>query len=116
MCLVISRHIVRRELITDSTQLAGLIETLLGEALEDHTLTVNLHPYDLALLEQHLDLEKLAERTGRTFTLKAHPRIERGGCRVESDVQVFDASIEKRFSFIEQALRNDGPITDEIPA
>lgn len=116
MCLTISRHIVRRELTTDSTQLGELIETLLGEAVEGHTLTVNLHPYDLALLEQHLDLGKLAERTGRTFTLKAHPRIERGGCRVESDIQVFDASIEKRFSFIEQALRNDGPIADEIPA
>lgn len=114
MCLTISRHIVRRELTTDSTQLVQLIEALLGEAAEDHTLTLKVHPNDLALLEQHLELNNLAERTGRTYTLRADAQIERGGCRVESDVQVFDASIEKRFSFIEQALRNDEPVPDEI--
>lgn len=113
MCLTLSRHIVRRELTMDRTQLAQLIETLLQEAAEEHTLTVKVHPDDLALLEQHLDLSNLAERTGRTFALRADTQIERGGCRMESDIQVFDASIEKQFSFIEQALRNDEPVADQ---
>jgi len=112
MCLTISRHIVRRELSTDHTQLAQLIETLLQETAENHTLTISVHADDLALLEQHLDLKSLSERTGRTFTLVAQPHIQRGGCRAESDVQLFDASLEKRFSLIEQALRNDESIPD----
>lgn len=115
MCLTISRHIVRRELSTDHTQLAQLIETLLQEAAENHTLTISVHADDLALLEQHLDLKSLSERTGRTFTLVAQPHIQRGGCRAESDVQLFDASLEKRFSLIEQALRNDESIPDHSP-
>ena len=114
MCLSISRHIVRRELATDPDQLMQLIDTLLREAAEEHTLTVNVHPDDLDLLEKHLDFKALAERSGRTFFLKADGQLERGGCRVESDIQLLDASLEKQFSFIEQAIRNDEPISDGI--
>lgn len=113
-CLAISRHIVRRELTADSTQLIRLIDSLLREAAEEHSLTLAVHPDDLALLEQHLELKDLAERTGRIFTLKADAHMERGGCRVESNIQLIDASIEKQFDLVEQALRNDEPVTDQI--
>jgi flagellar assembly protein FliH len=114
MCLTISRHIVRRELSVDNTQLAERIDTLLREAAAEHTLTVNVHPDDLRLLEEHLDLKDLAERSGRTFTLRSDSRIERGGCRLDSEIQVLDATIEKQFSFIQQALKNDESISDQI--
>ncbi len=114
MCLGISRRIVRRELETDSSQLSQLIDNLLSEAAEEHTLTVYVHPHDLDLLEKHLDLKSTSERTGRTFSLKADPRLDRGGCRLESDIQLFDASIEKQFAFIEKALRNDGSDSDHL--
>jgi len=113
-CLSISRRIVRRELATDSSHLSQLIDTLLREALDGHPLTVYVHPDDLDLLEKHLDLKLLAERSGRNFSLKADAQLERGGCRLESDMQIFDASIEKQFNFIEQALRNDEPVSDQI--
>jgi flagellar assembly protein FliH len=114
MCLSISRHIVRRELTTDSNQLSQLIDTLLREASAEHTLTVYVHPDDLNLLENNLDLKSLAELSGRTFSLKPDVHLERGGCRLESDIQILDASIEKQFSFIEQVLRNDEPDTNHI--
>jgi flagellar assembly protein FliH len=114
MCLSISRRVVRRELATDTDQLIQLIDTVLREATEEHTLTVSVHPDDLDLLEKHLDLKALAERSGRAFFLKADGQLERGGCRVESDTQLFDASIEKQFSFIERAIRNDEPISEHV--
>jgi flagellar assembly protein FliH len=114
MCLSISRRIVRRELATDSGQLSQLIDNLLREAVDEHTLTIHVHPDDLDLMEKHLDLTSLAERSGRTFSLRADANLERGGCRLESDVQLLDASIEKQFSIIEQALKKDEPISDHI--
>jgi flagellar assembly protein FliH len=114
MCLSISRRIVRRELAADSTQLSQLIATLLRETVDGHTLTVYVHPDDLDLLEKNIDLKWLAERSGRTFSLKADDHLERGGCRLENDIQLLDASIEKQFTFIEQTLRNDEPVSDHI--
>jgi flagellar assembly protein FliH len=113
-CLSIARRIVRKEIVTDSSHLSQLIDTLLKEAVDGHTLTVYVHPDDLDLLEQHTDLKLLDERTGRNSFLKPDVQLDRGGCRMESDMQLLDASIEKQFSFIEQALRNDEPVSDEI--
>jgi flagellar assembly protein FliH len=114
MCLNIARRLVHRELATDSSQLSQLIDTLLREADDESTLTVHLHPDDLAMLEQHLDLKSLAERSGRNFTLKAVPHLGRGGCRLESDIQLVDASIEKQFELIERALRKNEANPDDI--
>jgi flagellar assembly protein FliH len=113
-CLNISRRIVRSELGTESSHLSRLIDALLREAVEGHMLTVYVHPDDLDLLEKHIDLKLLAERSGRNFSLKADVKLDRGGCRLESDMQLIDASIEKQFSLIEQTLRNDEPDSDQI--
>jgi flagellar assembly protein FliH len=113
-CLSISRRIVHRELATDSSQLSQFIDTLLREAADGQMLTVYVHPDDLDLLEKHVDLKLLGERSGHNFSLKADVQLDRGGCRLESDMQLLDASIEKQFSFIEQALRNDEPVLDQI--
>jgi flagellar assembly protein FliH len=114
MCLSISRRIVRKEVVTDSSHLSQLIDTLLREAVDGYTLTVYVHPDDLNLLEKHLDLKLLAERSGRNFHLKADIQLDRGGCRMESDMQLLDASIEKQFSSIEQAMRKNEPVSDQI--
>lgn len=114
MCLHIARRLVRRELATDGGELSQLIDTLLREAVDDHALTVHLHPDDLAMLEQHVDLKLLAAHAGRNFSLKADAHLERGGCRMENDLQLIDASIEKQFDLIAQALKNDESTPDQI--
>lgn len=114
-CLSISRKIVHREVTTDGGHLSQLLDSLLREAIDGHTLTVYVHPDDLDLLENQIDLKLIAERSGRNFFLKSDARLQRGGCRLESDMQLLDASIEKQFTFIEQALRNDEPVSDQFP-
>jgi flagellar assembly protein FliH len=111
-CLSISRRIVLREVAVDSSHLSQLVDTLLREAVDGHTLTIHVHPDDLDLLEKHVDLKLLAERSGRNFSLKADAELDRGGCRLESDIQLLDASLEKQFNFIEQTLRNHEPVLD----
>jgi flagellar assembly protein FliH len=111
-CLGMARHVARRELAGDSQQLVQLIDALLREAEENHALTLHVNPNDLDLLEKNVDLLHLSSSSGRTFHLKADPRLERGGCRLESDIQLLDASIEKQFELLEQSLRNQESTTD----
>ena len=105
-CLEISRHLVRRELHGDTKQLADLIDALMHQAEEDHSLTIHVHPHDLDLLEKHLAFQEFMASCGRTLHLKADPHLERGGCRMESDIQLLDASLEQQFALIEDAIRN----------
>jgi flagellar assembly protein FliH len=111
-CLGMARHVVRRELAGDAQQLVKLIDALLREAEESHALTLHLNPNDMDLLEKNVDLLHLATSSGRTFHLKADPRLERGGCRIESDIQLLDASIEKQFELLEQSLKNQESTND----
>jgi flagellar assembly protein FliH len=104
-CLEISRHLVRRELRADTTQLIQLIDTLMHQAEEDHSLTIHVHPHDLELLEKHLAFQEFVASCGRTLHLKADPHLERGGCRMESDIQLLDASLEQQITLIEDAIR-----------
>jgi flagellar assembly protein FliH len=115
-CLEIARHVVRRELRGDEQQLIQLIDSLLHQAEEGHSLTIHLHPHDLDLLEKHLDFQELVVSRGQTLHLKADPQIERGGCRMESDIQVLDASLEQQFALIEDAIRTQQILSNNSSA
>lgn len=104
-CLAVARRIVRRELAMDTGYLVDMIDALLAEADEKNTVTIYLNANDLRLLEEHLDLRELTERSAHRCRLKADESIEQGGCRLESEIQLLDASIEKQFAQIEQNLR-----------
>jgi flagellar assembly protein FliH len=111
-CLTIARQIVRRELQTDPRQLIELIDTLLRETSEKYTVSVQVNPADLDLMKKHTDLSHLSEQNGRKLEFSSDPDIERGGCRLESEIELVDATIEKQFALIEQDLRSHGPEPD----
>lgn len=104
--LSIARKIVGIELCTQPQALMPLIGALLDEAETHQTLTLCLNPKDLELLEKHMDLKQRSEEVQHPFNLRTDNSLERGGCRIESDIQLIDATLETRFSLLEQALRN----------
>lgn len=111
--MAIARKIVGMELEINPLALTALAERLLDEARPHHTLTLYIHPKDFEVLSKAMDLEKWKEEAGRPFLLKTDPRMERGGCRLESDIQAIDAGLETRFSALEQVLYDEQPIRAE---
>ena len=102
-----ARKIVGIELATQPQALIPLVDELLDEAEAHQSLTLFLNPKDLELLAKNMDVKKWAEETRHTFHLRTDSSLERGGCRIESDIQHFDATLETRFSLLEQTLRNE---------
>lgn len=101
IALQLARQVLRSEL-----QLAPeLVLRVAGEAIEAVVqsatqLTVYVHAQDLPLLAE--GLQNLLESRGAR--LLAHPEIERGGCRVESDVGSVDARVATRWAQAAAAL------------
>lgn len=100
----IARQAVRSELQVRP----DLIETVAQEALNSlvHSarhIRVHLHPDDHQLLtvQGRLDLD------ARDARLISDPGVTRGGCVVESDIGVIDASIEARWHRAAAALGHD---------
>jgi len=93
LALTVARHLVRRELRIDPTQVVAIIRqtvSLLPAAARD--VRVHLHPEDAQLVRERL-VEPHAERA---WTIVEDPIMSRGGCRVTTDTAQIDARIESR--------------------
>lgn len=98
----IARQIVNREIRTCPEIVADTVRALIEEAREHGTLSIYLNPNDLEIVEKRAELTLGAN--GKHFVLKADRDLERGGCRIESAVQVLDASIATLFENLEKKL------------
>lgn len=93
----IARHVVRRELQIDKSQVVGVIrEALQALPLNARNVRVFLHPADVELVENTLSEPK----SSRTWSTVEDPLLTRGGCRVESDASRIDGEVDERLARI----------------
>jgi len=113
----LARQIVRSELVTRPDLIAQVaheaIDTLL---LSAQHITLRVHPDDHAFVAQGA-ADVIAARGTRLLSDSA---MARGGCLVESDIGVIDASIETRWRRTVASLGcdegwDDAPATDTVP-
>ncbi len=93
--LSLARQVVRAELSTNPEVVSKVAaEAVNAVLLSARHITVQAHPLDVALIEQGA-ADTLAARGSRVI---ANAAIERGGCRVESDLGAVDAGIDSRWA------------------
>lgn len=93
LTLIVAKHLVRRELRIDPSQIIGIIRHTVGLLpLSSRDVKVHLHPDDAAIVR-----EKLAATTGeREWILMEDPLLARGGCRITTATSSIDARLESR--------------------
>jgi flagellar assembly protein FliH len=111
LALTVAKHLVRRELRIDPSQVIAIIRetvALLPAATRD--VRLHLHPDDAALVR-----EKLAQpQSERAWTVIEDPVMGRGGCRVTTDKSLIDARLETRLgAVISQVLGDERQDTRE---
>jgi flagellar assembly protein FliH len=108
LALTVARHLVRRELRIDPSQVIAVIrETVALLPASARDVRVHLHPEDAAVVR-----EKLAAPTGeRVWTIVEDPVMSRGGCRVTTDTAHIDARLETRIGTVVSALLGDERVT-----
>jgi flagellar assembly protein FliH len=114
-CLAVSKHIARGELRTNPRILIQLMEEMLAEAQEAQGITLHLHPKDLDLLRNHSALEEIRARADKSFTIRPDERMSRGGCRLESSLQLMDGSLESRLALIEKSIARHNEAEEHDP-
>jgi flagellar assembly protein FliH len=108
LALTIGRHLVRRELRIDPSQVIAIIrETVALLPASARDVRVHLHPEDAAVVR-----EKLAAPVGeRAWTIAEDPVMGRGGCRVTTETAQIDARLDTRIGSVISALLGDERIT-----
>jgi flagellar assembly protein FliH len=91
LTLAIAKHLVRRELRMDPTQVIGIIRhTVSLLPLSARKIKIHLHPDDAAIVR-----EKLARASGeQEWQLAEDPLMARGGCRLTTENSSVDARFE----------------------
>jgi flagellar assembly protein FliH len=105
----VARALVRRELKTEPGEIVAVVrEALSSLPSASRQVNLHLHPEDARLVREALAIAE-GERHWR---IVEDATQERGGCRVQSDVSLVDASLETRLNAVVSrmlgARREDG--------
>jgi flagellar assembly protein FliH len=106
VALELARQVVRNEILQRPEMVLDVAEQALSTLLASaRQIVLRLHPDDHAMAQAQLT-EVLAARGAR---LVPDASITRGGCIVESDIAVVDASVEARWERAAAAMGHDAP-------
>ncbi|HSC63928.1 MAG TPA: FliH/SctL family protein [Caldimonas sp.] len=108
----LARQVLRSELATRPDCVTQVAEQALDALLlSARHIVLRVHPDDYALVVLG-SAEAIAARGAR---LVADPQIARGGCRLESDIGLVDATIDERWRRAVASLGSDLPWQDTTP-
>ena len=104
LAMIIAKHLVRRELRLDPSQVIGIVRHTVGLLpLSARNLKVHLHPDDAAIVR-----DRLATPVGeQEWELREDPLMARGGCRVTTDNASIDARVESTIAAAMRGLLGD---------
>jgi flagellar assembly protein FliH len=113
VAVALARQVVRSELTTRPEFVATVVQEALAVALAAaQQVTVHLHPDDHALVQAHAG-EALAARGAR---LVPDAALARGGCVVETEMGVIDASLEARWRRASAAMGRPSEFEVQVPS
>ncbi|HEX4234534.1 MAG TPA: FliH/SctL family protein [Caldimonas sp.] len=102
----LARQVLRSELATRPEAVAAVAEQAIDALLlSARHIVLRVHPDDHALIAGH-SAEAIAARGARVVS---DPQIQRGGCRVDSDIGLVDATIDERWRRAVAALGSGLP-------
>ncbi len=96
VCLFTAKSIIEKEIATDKELISRVLVQAMNKTVEGSTVTVLLNPRDLENLPDDF-LAKLAGPGGNRIEFKEDPKVSRGGCMIETDFGLVDASVESRW-------------------
>ncbi|MDE2076234.1 MAG: flagellar assembly protein FliH [Burkholderiales bacterium] len=106
VALELARQVVRSEIHQNPEVVVEVAEQALAALLTSaKQIVLRLHPDDFALSQGHLS-EMLEARGARAVP---DPSIVRGGCLIESDIAVVDATVEARWERAAAAMGHQAP-------
>src|SRR4051794_5206916 len=109
----LARQVLRSELETRPECVAAVAEQAIDALLlSARHIVLRVHPDDHALIAGH-SAEAIAARGARVVS---DPQIGRGGCRVDSDIGLVDATIDERWRRAVAALGSDLPWAAAVPS
>lgn len=100
----VARRILEMELSASAEPLFALVRSAIRRAGESRTLTVRLHPADLAAVEGAGGATALANVTAAQLQLEPDPTLERGDCVIDTGQAQVDGRLATRLAELQRSV------------
>lgn len=105
---VLAEQLVRRELSTDQSLLAKIVdESLQALPVAGSEVRIAINPDDAAFMNEYME-----EQADINYRIQTDASITRGGCRVDTEYSAIDATIETRLERIVETML-DGEVSSD---
>lgn len=106
--LDIAEKVVEKTVEADPHLIASVLMRARAELPQARSIRIWLHPLDLQMLQDcRPDLVWIGEKGGRTVEVFAAEDMERGGCRVETEMGVVDATVPVQMQEIRRQMLDE---------
>ena len=104
LAMTVVQQLFRRELKIDPTHIIGVVRDAMKLLpVASRSIEVHLHPDDAQLVREALP----ALSAERAWEIAEDPLVNRGGCRITTEVSQVDAQAETRLNAIIKAVTGD---------
>jgi flagellar biosynthesis/type III secretory pathway protein FliH len=105
LALKIAEKVIGRAVVADPQIVASVLERAKKEVTEARHIRVRLNPADHCILaELRPELVRTEEHDGRKIEVAPSEEVARGGCRIETEIGVVDATIPTQLEEIQRQL------------
>jgi flagellar assembly protein FliH len=114
LALEIAEKIIGQTMHQDPQMVESVLERAKREVADARQIRIWLHPTDFQLLaEARPDLVKMGDEAGRKIDVAASEEISRGGCRLETEIGLVDATIPTQLDEIRRQLLGESSLHGE---
>lgn len=111
LALEIAEKVIGKPVEEDPRIVASILERARGEVSEAKLIRIWLHPADYRTLEEtRPDLVRVGEDGGRKIEVRPSEEIGRGGCRVETEIGLVDATLPTQIQELRRQLLDEETI------
>jgi flagellar assembly protein FliH len=105
LALEIAEKIIHKELAAEPEIVASVLQRARQEVIDARHIRIRLHPADYELLaEIRPDLLTMGNDRGRAIEVVIDEDLNRGGCRLETEIGVVDATVPTQITELRRQL------------
>lgn len=106
LSLKIAEHLIQKSIELDPETITSVITTAIRRITDKDKVIIKVSPDDADIVRQRRDqiLEKMPDI--RSLEIHDDPKLERGGCIIETRLGYIDASLKTGFESVKTALFN----------
>lgn len=106
LALKAAKKIVAQELKLHPDSIVDIVKKTLKPVLQNYRIKIFVNKEDKNILESHKDSIKSILEQVETFSLEDRPDIEQGGCIIETESGIINATLDNQWKALEAAFQD----------